>query len=430
VAPQADLVGADVRPLPEETHRRQRLLGPVPERLVAEDNATARRGLEELLVGWRMTPTGVRDAREALAVLRRAAGAGEAFRLALVDAAMPEVDGFTFVERIKEDPVLAGVAIIALVASADGPGTAASRAEAGLAAYLLKPVKQSELFHAVLTALGLAGADCSSSPEGPDRHEPDTPAGLPLHILLAEDNAINQRLAVRLLEGWGHTVEVVANGHEALAALERQAFDVVLMDVQMPEMDGLEATARIRQKEQAGGGHVPVIAMTAHAMKGDRERCLEAGMDGYASKPLRGQELFQAMEAHVPRGAPARSAAPAENPQEQILDREKALAGVGGDAGLLAELARLFRAECPRWLADVRDAVARQDGKQLRRTAHALKGTFITLGARTASEPACQLETIGRTGEWARAEEVSGVLERELERLGPALRALGGETEP
>jgi signal transduction histidine kinase/DNA-binding response OmpR family regulator len=257
--------------------------------LVVDDNATNRRILHEMLSHWGMRPLAVDGGQAALAALEQARSAGEPFPLVLLDGHMPEMDGFDLAERIQQGPGRTRTTVVMLT-SAGRPEDIARCRQLGITAYLMKPIKQSELFDTVVTALSgplrppQAAAICP---------QPVPSAGeRPLRVLLAEDNAVNQKLAVRLLEKQGHMVAVANNGQEALAALERQPFDLVLMDVEMPEMDGLEATAAIRRKEQGTGRHIPILAMTAHAMKGDQERCLAAGMDGYLSKPIQVKELF------------------------------------------------------------------------------------------------------------------------------------------
>jgi PAS domain S-box-containing protein len=254
---------------------------------------------------------------------------------------------------------------------------------------------------------------------------PSEAALRPLRVLLAEDNALNQMLVVRLLEKRGHQVVVAGNGHEALAALERQPVDVVLMDVQMPEMGGFEATAAIRAREKAAGGHVPIIAMTAHAMKGDRERCLEAGMDQYVAKPIQVQELIDVLESTAPASPPAPLTAAAC--LEEVVDWAVALKRVGGDRELLRELAGVFLGECPRWMAELRQAVAGHDALTLRRVAHTLKGSMGQFGAEAAWAAALRLETMGRDGDLAGAPEACAALEEQLRRLLPVLAQLTKE---
>ncbi len=270
--------------------------------LVVDDNATNRRILEEMLTSWRMKPALADSAQAALLALERALESGKPFRLVLTDAHMPEMDGFTLAERIKHHPHLAGATIMMLT-SGGQRGDAARCRELGVAAYLTKPIGQSELLDAILRVFA-AAPQRMQSPVVVTRHSLRE-ARQGLHILLAEDNPVNQRLATRLLEKRGYTVVVAGTGREALAALEKQTFDLALMDVQMPDMDGFEATSAIREQEKITGKHLPVVAMTAHAMVGDRERCLAAGMDGYVSKPIKAQALFDAIKALVPGSSEA-----------------------------------------------------------------------------------------------------------------------------
>jgi len=273
--------------------------------LVVDDNRTNRRILEGMLKRWEMKSRSVEGGEEALAQLSAAREAGEPYALILTDMHMPKMDGFALVERIRQRPELS-TATIMMLTSAGHRGDAARCQELGIAAYLLKPIRQSELREAIARVLG-AREQKGAIPliTRFSLQDARDPASV-LRVLLAEDNPVNQLLASRLLEKRGHRVVVAANGREALAALEKESYDLVLMDIQMPEMDGLEATAAIREKEKGSGIHQPVIALTAHAMKGDRERCLAGGMDGYLSKPIRLQELDELLEAYVARrlGAP------------------------------------------------------------------------------------------------------------------------------
>ncbi len=239
------------------------------------------------------TPQSVADGAAALAALDRAANAGQPFRLVLSDVNMPEMDGFMLFETARSNPRHQDIPFI-LLTSAARPGDVARSREIGVAAHLIKPVKQSLLMNAIAGAV--AGKNALPVADGEKSPEATAAATMSrvLQILLAEDNAVNQKFAVRTIEKAGHSVVVANNGREAVEAWERDRYDVVLMDVQMPEMDGLEATARIRdlERERGAGLHTPIIAMTANAMKGDKERCLEAGMDGYVSKPVKRQTLF------------------------------------------------------------------------------------------------------------------------------------------
>ena len=268
--------------------------------LVADDNRTNRRILEGMLKRWEMTSTSVEDGETALTALSSALEAGEPFELVLTDMHMPKMDGFGLIERIRQRPELSA-AIIMMLTSAGHRGDAARCQELGVAAYLLKPIRQSELREAIARVLG-AREQKGAIPLITRYSLGDAldPMAV-MRVLVVEDNAVNQRLATRLLEKRGHRVTVKANGREAVAALANQSFDLVLMDVQMPEMDGFEATAVIREKEKHTGSHMPIVALTAHAMKGDKDRCLAAGMDGYLAKPIRSQELDELLEAYLAR---------------------------------------------------------------------------------------------------------------------------------
>jgi signal transduction histidine kinase/DNA-binding response OmpR family regulator len=276
--------------------------------LVVDDNRTNCRILEGMLARWQMKATAVTGGKAALEQLAAARQADEPYNLILTDMHMPDMDGFALVEEIRKRTELA-TATIMMLTSAGHRGDAVRCQELGVAAYLLKPIRQSELREAVARVLGArqqAGAiPLITRYSLQDAREPDAS----LRVLLAEDNVVNQRLAVRLLEKRGHRVVVAGTGLEALKALEKESFDVVLMDVQMPEMDGLEATAILREKEKVTGLHQAVVALTAHAMKGDREKCIEGGMDGYLTKPIRPQELDQLLEIYVARRMEARNAA-------------------------------------------------------------------------------------------------------------------------
>ncbi len=274
--------------------------------LIVDDNFTNRRVLHGMLTRWGMKPTAVEGARVALQALEIAKSTGHPFPLILLDGQMPEMDGFALAEQIHKNPDLVGATIMMLT-SAGHLGDAARCRELGISAYLVKPIRQGELLDAICAVL-------QKSPQGAPaplvtRHSLRE-ANNRLNILLAEDNAVNRTLAVRLLEKRGHIVFAAVDGRAALEALEKDSFDLVLMDVQMPEMDGFEATAAIRAQEKLIGGHIPIIAMTAHALKGDQERCLAAGMDDYVSKPVRTSELFAAIDRAMGRPTSTTAAFP------------------------------------------------------------------------------------------------------------------------
>ncbi|MGC2695337.1 MAG: response regulator, partial [Candidatus Angelobacter sp.] len=265
--------------------------------MVVDDNQTNRRFLKEIMLQWGMRATTAEGGHEALAILEHAQKAGTPFALVLTDMQMPVMDGFGLVERIKQNPALAEATIMMLT-SVGERGDGYRCRQLGVKAYLTKPITPADLRRAIEAALRMEKSD-KASQKLVTRHslrETDQR----LRILLAEDNPVNQVLATRLLERRGHTVVVANNGREAMAALETQTFDIALMDVQMPEMDGFETTQSIREKERASGHHLPIIALTAHAMKGDEERCLAGGMDGYLTKPLQAKELFAIIEKFAP----------------------------------------------------------------------------------------------------------------------------------
>ncbi len=320
-----------------------------------------------------------------------AAHAGNPYVLVLLDANMPDLDGFDVAARIAQRPELAGATIMMLTSSGQY-GDAGRCRELGIAAYLTKPVEAASLYDAI----------CRVLETGVKRVRPDpaampasTPASSGLKVLLTEDNIVNQRVAVGLLNRRGHDVTVANNGLEALAALERETFDLVLMDIQMPEMGGLEATVEIRRREQESGAPpIRIVAMTAHAMAGDRERCIQGGMDGYLSKPIDPATLFATVEDPSSDHRAASSAAQPPRPPAPI-DRAGLMRRLGDDYELLEQVIGLFLADCPLRLAAIQAAVDLRDAEQIRTTAHALKGSAGNLSADTLAEAARTLERLG-----------------------------------
>ena len=410
-----------VEPLPVQPVNMQNLRV-----LVVDDNSTNRRILQEVLTNWKMRPTVVDSGPAALAALEQSWHAGEPYALVLLDQMMPDMDGFMVAERIQQHPAIVGHTVM-MLSSGDHRGDAVRCRELGLAAYLSKPIRQSVLWDAIVSALGTSRVTESRLPQ-PTAHELG-PCPRRMEILLAEDNAVNQKLAVRLLEKRGHAVTVAANGREAVEALERRQFDVVLMDVQMPELDGFEATELIRRKEVANGGHMPIIAMTAHALKEDRDRCLAAGMDGYVSKPLQLERLLAAIEIYaVPSAREASvpdfdvATLPAES--AFTLDRSIALQRVDGDAELLKEILDLFSQECPQFMAAIHSAIQKRDPAALNRAAHTLKVSLGNFGDSPPVATAQSLETMGQENNFVGAEAMYQKLAQEMARLNPALAAL------
>jgi PAS domain S-box-containing protein len=391
--------------------------------LVVDDNAANRFILEEILSGWRMRPTTAAGGAAALELLRRAASVGEPFPLALVDGHMPDMDGFMLTEQIRGDAQLRDCVIVMLTSGAS-PGSAARRQELGLAACLCKPVRQADLLKTITNVLnGAADAE-----EGDGAHLEATPTPpRHLHILLAEDNPINQNLSVRLLGKQGYEITVAADGMEAVAAVARQPFDLILMDVQMPEMDGLEATGLIRAFEKTeggrgpGGSRIPIIAMTALAMTGDREKCLQAGMDDYITKPVRAHELFAAID-RIATSAPVQAVATAAPSGD--IDWKAALDYVAGDQQMLRDLIGIFLKEGPRWLSELHSALDRNQAAEVKRLAHNLKGSVRLFGSKSAFDAAFLLEQMSRSGNLSEAPAALADLEQSINRLLPLLRRL------
>jgi PAS domain S-box-containing protein len=396
--------------------------------LLIDDNATNRRILETMLKCWLMEPTSAEGGPQGLDAMRRSRDMGRTFPLIILDAQMPGMDGFMVVEKLKQDPTLAGSAIMMLT-SAGQRGDAARCRELGISAYLVKPIRQSELLEAILLVLGQPGQK-QHHPGLITRHT-IRESRRKLCILVAEDNAINRELVVRLLQKHGHTVMAVTTGREAVELLDKDAAncDLALMDVEMPDMDGLQATAIIREKEKINGKHIPIIAMTAYAMKGDRERCLAAGMDGYVPKPIRHQELFEAIQTLVKDLPSIPTPARSEEPPVEVLDEALLVSRVDRDPQLLRDLVDLFLEECPRLVNEIRMALDRKDAKGVERGAHSLKGCTSNLAAKMASEAALKLERLAHAGGLVGAESLLAELGCQLERLKPALVAVRAETE-
>jgi two-component system, sensor histidine kinase and response regulator len=267
-----------------------------------------------------------------------------------------------------------------------------------------------------------SGEPVGETPRTPQRHKRSQPGQRRLQVLVAEDNQVNQLVATRILEKLGHKATVVSNGREAFAAFQAGKFDLIAMDVQMPEMDGLDATGAIRSWEKTAGTHIPIIAMTAHAMKGDRERCLAAGMDGYTSKPIRIEELERAIAEVISPPSSAKLPAPEADQPDGVIDHAALLAGVDGNRRVLRELVRLFLADCPLRLAEIKEAIRRGDAGALGRAAHTLKGSVGNFAAKNAFAAAQRLETMGRDGDLADAGKACVTLESELVLLSEELR--------
>jgi len=390
--------------------------------LVVDDNATNRRILDEMLASWHMKPAAVADAEAALAALAAAVARQQPFDVILADRHMPGVDGFMLARRVRRDKQFGRTPIIMMMSVGDAKEN--DGRGLGVDAYLTKPVKHSDLLDALATLFRVS----TRRPREERRDQPSARPQKRLRVLLAEDNLVNRKLVVRLLEKRGHQVHAVDNGRSAVTMIASTAagFDVVLMDLQMPEMSGFEATHAIREREHGSQTHVPIVALTAHAMAGDRERCLAAGMDGYLSKPIEVNDLIMTVErfgsdSAVPVDVPEQ----ATRPRPAVFDEKTALTYTGGDRQLLKEVIGLFRKDSPASLRRIERAVHKHDSDGLRMAAHALKGAIATVGSPAGRETVAELEALAKASRFADAERAYGHLRELVEELDAAFIAAG-----
>ena len=391
--------------------------------LVVDDNPTNRRILQRMLTKWGMKPTLVDSGSQALAAIRQASEANSMFQLVLVDSEMPEMNGFALSVLLKHDQACAK-SLVMMVTSDNQRGDAARCRELGIKSYLVKPIMADDLLRSILIALELA-EPCSdhrgSVAKTTQATDLETNPIKPMQILLADDNLINQKVAVRMLERQGHTVVVADDGTEVLQILKRQSFDVVLMDVQMPVMGGFEATARIRALEESTGAHLPVIAMTAHAMKGDAERCQGAGMDGYLSKPIKSRELAAALRM-VTTPASITEATSSAKPPIETFDCVELMKSVDDDLETLSEFVDLFAEMMPRSLTAIRKSIEENDPQALFQASHYIKGTLLSFYAPAAISSAVSLEVMGKEGRMSEAKAKFENLEYDVRRLQAELK--------
>ena len=383
--------------------------------LIADAGSANRTMIGQTLSAWGMIPVTANDASAALEKLQDIHRTKGTLDLALLDMGLPDLDGIELARRIRLHEAWGDLPIIFLTSMMDkfedrgfpGPRTK----------MLAKPVGIEELLETIMRVAGLG-----MERELPmDRWSPPRVSRKKLNILLAEDNLFNQKLAVTLLEKRGHQVITAENGRAALEIWERESFDLILMDVQMPEMDGLEATRSIRARETLAGAHVPIVAMTAHAMESDQDRCLEAGMDAYVSKPIDVDEFFTTIESLVPDGPDTAIENDSVRPGNEVLNRAALMALTEGDIDLIEELIDLFQADLPDRLAEIRSAIQDRDARRLEYSAHTLKGMIHSFSATSAAQAALKLETAGRSGNLDAAGEDYQTLTGELDRLKAAL---------
>ena len=409
--------------------------------LIVDDNATNRLVFQEMTSSWSLVPTEATDGKAALVKIKKAFESGEPYRLLLLDLQMPALDGFEVAKRVKESPYGVNLDII-LLSSVGQKGDAARCKELGISGYLLKPVKQSKLLDAIIIALGHpAGEKITVT----TRHTIQE-AHRRLNILLAEDNIMNQKAAVKILEKRGHRVVVAQNGREAVEALDKEGFDLVIMDVQMPEMDGFEATRQIRNAECGmrnvkkskfriphSAFRIPIVAMTAHALKGDREKCLAAGMDDYISKPIKAEELFAVIEklGHRSRHKNEKKRFPSSRnhgpPATDVFDLSRALEVVDGNIELFKEVANLFLENLSDHIAQIREAIARGDAKAVERATHSLKSSVSNFGANRAFEAVYRLELMGKEARLTETDAALSELEGELKELEAEIKEVLSE---
>jgi two-component system sensor histidine kinase/response regulator len=390
--------------------------------LVVEDHAVSRRILVETLRRWNIEAHEAESCKYVTEILEPAKRAKAPFRLVLLDDTLPGVDSYELAARIRKSPRL-GVQSVIVLGSALRREEKGNRLDSEVLSCLTKPVKQSELLDAVRSVFDVPSrSGARRAPPASGRSQRIKAA---LHILLVEDNPVNRRLAQHVLEKEGYTVVAADNGAAALKTLEHRRFDLVLMDVQMPRMDGIETTTAIRNREKIAGGHVPIVALTAHAMVGDRERCLKAGMDGYLIKPIQPASLLEAIERlHLARSGRSKST----QTEKIVLDRATLLDRVDGDMQLLGEITKLFLQECEPLMASAREAMKTGNAGRFAYDVHTLRGMFRNLSATAAQEAAGKLEELDMVKNLEKVEAAYAMLERETQALKAELGGMIDKT--
>jgi two-component system, sensor histidine kinase and response regulator len=391
--------------------------------LVVDDNATNRRILEEWLRGWQMKPVAVADGAAALDALWHAAACGRPYALVLLDARMPDADGLALAAQIRKRAELSATRII-LLTSGDRPGDLARLRELRVDAHLLKPVQQDELLETIYRVMSRAngGAPPAAGPAGEgEQTRAPAPAARPLRILVAEDNEFNAQLLEQLLGRRGHRVRLANNGREALALAGEGGFDLLLLDVHMPELDGFQVAQAVRERERTAGGHLPIIALTARSRKEDRERCLAAGMDDFLAKPIQAADLWAAIDRVVGVRAPA------DRPGTGLLDPQVLLAVCGGDAAILEKICQAFRDRLPDHLKAVQGALRDRDAPRLREAAHKLSGMVAAFSS-AAGGVASELEDQAAQGRLEEARPLVARLEAMAQELLQVVCRLSLET--
>ena len=396
--------------------------------LVVDDNSTNRRILQELLRNWGLQPTLVDNGRSALAAIQEAQRAGHPFRLGLLDFHMPEMDGLQLAERVSSLPDRPRMPMLMLSSSLTTFDSERLR-EVGIRRFLRKPVLGRELLEAILQEFGVELAVKAA------QHQGQFLRLAPRRILLAEDSLVSQKVAVGFLTKWGHEVVLAPHGQAALELWRRESFDLILMDMQMPEMNGHDATAAIRREERGTGRRIPIVAMTAEAMIGDREHCLVSGMDDYVSKPITPAELYRVVECFPavclasshpderregeapaePRVSPETLSLPTPDTRP-VIDWSVAKQQFGAGAEVMREFVAMLKSQIPQLMQDMHQSLETRDSKLLRRAAHTLRGSVISFGAAPLAEAALALENLGRAESFDGFSDLLETLDRELAR--------------
>jgi len=387
--------------------------------LVVDDNDSSKHIIRELLEGWGMTAVTASGSDEARGHLEPGKESDGRFDLAVIDADMPNPDGVFLARWIRTQKRLEMRLVVLMT-----PSALKSRPlleDLGVKGFALKPINPPELLNAIMLALGKTPLTPEITQKSPEALVWEN--ARPLHILVAEDTPFNQKFITRLLERWNHTSVIAENGIMALEILDRESFDLVFMDVQMPEMDGFETTHAIREREKQTGGHIPIIAMTAHVMKGDRERCIEAGMDDYVAKPISREALLNAIHK-LTQGKEGKGTGGNQPPEVtessdtvSSFDRNALLDAFDHDMDFLKETIGMLLEDAPPMIEEIREALETGDADRLKRTAHALKGMVGNFQAKTVAQAALALETMGRQGELTDAEEAYETLVGEMDRF-------------
>lgn len=403
--------------------------------LVVDDNETSRKIFAGMLDSWECRHTELTSARMALDELHAAAQENDPYRVVILDMRVPDMEAEVFGNLIKQDPILQNTELVMMI-GIGRRGDAARLEKAGFSAYLTKPIKQTQLFNCLISVISKEKVAAPRQAKIITRHTIAEKQKRSVKILLAEDNVVNQKLACKLLEKLGYHAEVVSNGREALQALEKNSYDLVLMDVQMPEMDGFEATRRIRSWKQVEGNaspgsefrsraaKIPIIAMTAHAMDGDREKCLEVGMNDYLAKPIRPKELEEVLTRWIQNGKDSESSDRKKETEssQSTFDRNVLLERVDGDEELYQEIIDLFLEDAPNQLKLIEKAVKENDFSTIQRQAHTLKGEAGNIGANMLFQISRDMEEAVKNGDAEKVPQLLYLMKAEFEKFKQTTR--------